>query len=188
VVILLIGLGWYIWLPDKGQEIAAWMPVKVKNFVWTIGLSTPLPDILESTRATKQIRNSILFMTLATVLALGLLIAWVQRTGQQGHVEQALRPSEQRRRQVIDLAPHFIFAKDVEGRFVIANCTKKLSNGNVSSRHCGKVRPGYAFGRSGQTATDFDQPGQQCYQIYPTGCCSAPPFPVRPRALGHSSF
>ena len=35
--------------------------------------------------------------------------------------DQALRESEARLRQVIDLVPHFIFAKDEEGRFLLAN-------------------------------------------------------------------
>jgi PAS domain S-box-containing protein len=35
--------------------------------------------------------------------------------------EEALRDSEARLRQVIDLVPHFIFAKDRQGRFVLAN-------------------------------------------------------------------
>lgn len=36
-------------------------------------------------------------------------------------VEDALRRSESRLRQVIDLVPHFIFAKDKNGRFILAN-------------------------------------------------------------------
>jgi diguanylate cyclase (GGDEF)-like protein/PAS domain S-box-containing protein len=35
--------------------------------------------------------------------------------------EAALRESERQLRQIIDLVPHFIFAKDEEGRFLIAN-------------------------------------------------------------------
>lgn len=35
--------------------------------------------------------------------------------------EEALRLSEQRLRQIIDLVPHLIFAKDIDGRFVLAN-------------------------------------------------------------------
>lgn len=37
--------------------------------------------------------------------------------------EEALRLSEQRLRQIIDLVPHLIFAKDVDGRFILANRT-----------------------------------------------------------------
>ncbi len=35
--------------------------------------------------------------------------------------EKALMQSEQRLRQIIDLVPHFIFAKDIGGRFILAN-------------------------------------------------------------------
>ncbi len=40
---------------------------------------------------------------------------------QQRLTDRALRESEARLRQVIDLVPHFIFAKDPEGRFLLAN-------------------------------------------------------------------
>lgn len=36
-------------------------------------------------------------------------------------VEEELRLNEQRLRQIIDLVPHFIFAKDLEGRFILVN-------------------------------------------------------------------
>lgn len=36
-------------------------------------------------------------------------------------VERALEVSEQRFQQVIDLVPHFIFAKDTDGRFIVVN-------------------------------------------------------------------
>lgn len=36
-------------------------------------------------------------------------------------VEHALQASEQRFQQVIDLVPHFIFAKDMNGRFIVVN-------------------------------------------------------------------
>jgi len=35
--------------------------------------------------------------------------------------EEALQESEKRFRQIIDLVPHFIFAKDAEGKFILAN-------------------------------------------------------------------
>lgn len=85
------GVGWYIWLPDKGQEIAAWTPVKAEQFVWTIGMSTPLPEILESTGAAAQIRNAIALMTLATALSLGLLWVWLRSAIQRGRAEAALQ-------------------------------------------------------------------------------------------------
>ncbi|HPC57713.1 MAG TPA: PAS domain S-box protein, partial [Kiritimatiellia bacterium] len=35
--------------------------------------------------------------------------------------EEAVKQSEQQLRQIMDLVPHFIFAKDAEGRFILAN-------------------------------------------------------------------
>ncbi len=40
---------------------------------------------------------------------------------QRKKAEEALREGEQRLRQIIDLVPHFIFAKDSDGKFVLAN-------------------------------------------------------------------
>ncbi len=40
---------------------------------------------------------------------------------QQRRTEAALRESERRLRQIIDLVPHMIFAKDSQGRFILAN-------------------------------------------------------------------
>ena len=37
------------------------------------------------------------------------------------HAEEALRASEERLRQVMDLVPHFIYAKDAEGRYLFVN-------------------------------------------------------------------
>jgi len=63
------GTGWYIWLPEKGKEIAAWTPVRVAGQTWTIGLSTPLPEILETTGISHQMR--VYFAMMAIVTALG---------------------------------------------------------------------------------------------------------------------
>ena len=68
------GQGWYIWLPDKGPEIAAWSPVRFEQYVWTIGLTTPLKEILEATGAAGQTRMLFIIMGFATVLG-GALVA-----------------------------------------------------------------------------------------------------------------
>jgi PAS domain S-box-containing protein len=70
------GTGWYVWLPEKGREIAAWTPARFGTYVWTIGLSTPLPEILESAGVARQIFNSILEMSLGTATALVFLLIW----------------------------------------------------------------------------------------------------------------
>jgi two-component system, cell cycle sensor histidine kinase and response regulator CckA len=45
----------------------------------------------------------------------------VQRTAQLQEANEALRLAERRLRQVIDLVPHFVFAKDADGRFLFVN-------------------------------------------------------------------
>lgn len=93
------GVGWYIWLPDKGREIAAWTPVNVRGLVWTIGLSTPLPEIMASAGATAQINTAITLMSLGTLLALALLAAWMISTKRRNQAEAALQISEEALRQ-----------------------------------------------------------------------------------------
>ncbi|WP_428266976.1 hybrid sensor histidine kinase/response regulator [Haliangium sp.] len=66
------GVGWYVWLPDKGREIAAWTPVGMAGHVWTIGLSTPLSEIMAATGASAQIRFMFAAMVAATLLGLAL--------------------------------------------------------------------------------------------------------------------
>ena len=46
---------------------------------------------------------------------------WRKWHDQRLQTEETLRESEARLRQVIDLVPHFIFAKDQEGHFILAN-------------------------------------------------------------------
>ena len=85
------GVGWYVWLPEKGAEIAAWTPVRVGDYVWTIGLSTPLPEILESTGAATQMRNSFAVMSGGTVVALAMLAAWGYNTLMRKRAEEIAR-------------------------------------------------------------------------------------------------
>jgi len=68
------GGGWYVWLPEKGPEIAAWAPVSLGDRVWTIGLSTPLSEILAATGVAEQSRNAIAMMALISIGGLGLAI------------------------------------------------------------------------------------------------------------------
>ncbi len=102
-------VGWYIWLPDKGKEVAAWTPVSVGEYTWIIGLSTPLPEILESTGATAQIRISFIVMSLSTIVALGLLIAWRQNTIRRDQAIEALRESEAKFRTLAESTSAAIF-------------------------------------------------------------------------------
>ena len=67
-----------------------------------------------------------LWMILGVCIGIAVLFErlrrWLERAKTERlHSEATLRESEGRLRQVIDLVPHFIFAKDQEGRFILAN-------------------------------------------------------------------
>ncbi len=71
------GSGWYVWLPEKGKEWAAWTSFKFYDQTWTLGLSTPENEILEKydiwSFLTRQITYSgfivlILFLFLLFIL------------------------------------------------------------------------------------------------------------------------
>lgn len=53
--------------------------------------------------------------------------------------DEALRLSEQRLRQIIDLVPHLIFAKDINGRFVLANRASAALFGTTPDMMVGKT-------------------------------------------------
>ncbi len=92
------GVGWYIWLPDKGREIAAWSPARVGDLMWTIGLSTPLIEILEATGTAAQIRILKVTTGLGTIVALLLLAVWWIGAVKRLRMEEALRKSEEKYR------------------------------------------------------------------------------------------
>jgi len=85
------GVGWYVWLPEKGREISAWTPVRVGEHIWTIGLSIPLSEILEATGAADQIRTSYWFVGLTAVIVFGLLAAWQVSLVRRNQAEKALQ-------------------------------------------------------------------------------------------------
>jgi len=53
--------------------------------------------------------------------------------------EASLKQSEARLRQVIDLVPHYIFAKDQKGRFILANLASAKSMGTTPEEIIGKT-------------------------------------------------
>ena len=54
-------------------------------------------------------------------------------------VEKLLQLKEQRLRQIIDLVPHFIFAKDIEGRFILVNKAIAEAYGTTVENLIGKT-------------------------------------------------
>jgi len=115
------GVDWYVWRPQRGREIAAWTPVSVDDQTWVIGMSTPLDEILGSTGVFSQIRILFLMMILASVVAFGALFTWTSSTRRRTQSERVLREREAELRQIIDLVPHLIFAKNRRGEFILAN-------------------------------------------------------------------
>lgn len=109
------GVGGYIWLPAKGREIAAWTPVIVNDLVWTIGLSTPLPEILESTGASTHIMVSYLLMVAGSIASIGLLSVSTFAAIKRQEIEKALGVSEQRFRRVISSISDHIYMNELAG-------------------------------------------------------------------------
>jgi PAS domain S-box-containing protein len=68
-------------------------------------------------------------------------------------VEEALRQGEVRLRQVIDLVPHFIFAKDEKGRFLLVNRAVADAYGTTVEALLGKTDADFA--RSADEARHF---------------------------------
>ncbi|MFH0994496.1 MAG: ATP-binding protein [Pseudomonadota bacterium] len=66
------GSGWYVWLPEKGREFVAWTSVRIGEDTWTIGLSTPEPEILEHLGINVQLRREIAAVGIITVMFLAV--------------------------------------------------------------------------------------------------------------------
>ena len=120
------GVGSYIWLPEKGKEIVAWAPVQVGDeYIWTVGLSVPLSEILESTGAVKQIQILEIAMSIGTIALLTMLLFWTINTTHQEKASKALKESEMRYRNLFDSAPDGVSILDVEGR--ILECSQSMA-------------------------------------------------------------
>lgn len=143
------GVGWYIWLPEKGIEVGAWTPVRFGPHVWTIGLSTPLQEILQATGTERQL--GFIWTMLCTASVLGMLLAatalWAGRRGRQLDnqvrrsnadlkslvkdlqeeverrklTEEALQEVNARLNTLVEAIPDAIVFKDTEGRHLIVN-------------------------------------------------------------------
>lgn len=83
----------------------------------------------------------------ASVLSAGgdaLMLSVVHDVTDQRTTEAALRSSEQRLRQIIDLVPHFIFAKDADGRFILVNQATADAYGTTVERLTGRTDADFA--------------------------------------------
>jgi K+-sensing histidine kinase KdpD len=72
------GVGYYVWLPEKGEEIAAWTPVTVGNHTWTVGISTPLPEILDESGASGSQKASLYIYCICSLVAMIIFVAWIR--------------------------------------------------------------------------------------------------------------
>ena len=118
------GVGWYVWLPEKGKEIAAWTPVRVGEYVWIIGLSTPLPEILESTGATEQIRTLNIAMAIGTAVILLILLMWGIGVASRRQAEKFSKESEMRYHRIFNSAPDGVGILDIQG--TIIECSQSM--------------------------------------------------------------
>ncbi len=59
-------------------------------------------------------------------------------------IEKMVQLKEQRLRQIIDLVPHFIFAKDIEGRFILVNNAVAKAYGTTVENLIGKTDADFA--------------------------------------------
>ncbi|MHC1742724.1 MAG: response regulator [Syntrophobacteraceae bacterium] len=143
------GVGWYIWLPEKGKEVASWTPIQVGEHTWTIGLSTPLREILQATGADKQSALVVMLLTTATMMVIILTVTALWSTKHRRHLdsqllqsntdlqtlvkdlreeverrkltEEALQEVNGRLNTLIEAIPDAITFKDTEGRHLIVN-------------------------------------------------------------------
>ena len=160
------GVGWYIWLPDKGKEIAAWSSVVFGPHKWTIGLSTPLNEILQASGAQSYTSLILMVMAIATLLGTGLaaisfwgskrrrqLVRTIEARNRelQGlvkelKIEVALRTeTETAAKQVssqlnalIEAIPDVIYFKDKDGKHLIVNRAYENLIERSKNRHPGK--------------------------------------------------
>ncbi|WP_027184190.1 ATP-binding protein [Desulfovibrio inopinatus] len=85
------GVGWYVWLPEKGPEIAAWTPVWANGRTWIIGISTPLDEIMVAAGAHRQNQLAIVIMTISTISGLGLAFLSTRNVFRRQRAEEQLR-------------------------------------------------------------------------------------------------
>ncbi len=85
------GVGWYVWLPEKGPEIAAWTPATIGNQIWIVGMSTPLNEIMVAAGAKRQHQLALIIMTLSTISGFGLAYLSIRNMMRRQRAEENLR-------------------------------------------------------------------------------------------------
>jgi two-component system, cell cycle sensor histidine kinase and response regulator CckA len=141
----------YDWIRDKEKKTftkhAAFYPVELGNTFWSVAVATPEEDVLA---AMTGFRNKIISIGLLFILVGLSYVFYFLRTRAVLASEKirreagiALRQSEARLRQVMDLVPHFIFSVDKAGRFILANKTTADFYGTKVEELVGKTYGGF---------------------------------------------
>lgn len=85
------GVGYYVWLPENGVEIAAWTPVTVGNYSWTIGISTPLTEILDKSGTSGSTKASQYIYFVCSLVAMIIFIAWIRSDIRRNRADDLLK-------------------------------------------------------------------------------------------------
>jgi two-component system sensor kinase FixL len=105
--------------PSRGRAVSVAIAsgYAVFGFLWVLLAKWVLEQFVDDPETLTRLGNynDWLFVTLTTILVYVLVRL------QAESLERFSRESEARLRQVIDLVPHMIFAKDEHGRFILAN-------------------------------------------------------------------
>jgi diguanylate cyclase (GGDEF)-like protein/PAS domain S-box-containing protein len=136
---------WFIWLPEKGPEYAAWTSIKIGTDIWTIGLSTPRSEILAASHVKEEFHRSISEGLMQSFLTLALLILifhshyigavnirrLTNEIKDRTEVEKALRNSENRYRRLFsDSKAIQLIINPEDGRILDANTAASLYYGH----------------------------------------------------------
>lgn len=96
-------------------------------------------EIIRNERRFKRKDGASVTMEVSTRLTEdGRFIMFGHDVSQRKKSEEALKESEKRLRQIIDLVPHFIFAKDAKGKFILANEAVATAYGTTVENLIGK--------------------------------------------------
>ena len=122
------------------------LPFAIFSCVWIffsdpiIGFLTPHHQLLTHSSLLKEF----LYVLISSMILYFLFQAATRGINEHKKVEKAIENNEQQLKQIIDLVPHFIFAKDVEGRFILVNQAVAQAYGTTVENLIGKTDADFA--------------------------------------------
>jgi PAS domain S-box-containing protein len=137
------------------KELGAWLEVgDTKRFIRQLRKQ----GAVRNTELSFQIRPGEVRETLVSAAIIKIegeeCIFWAAADiTERKRMDEELRLSQQRLRQIIDLVPHLIFAKDIEGRFILNNQASAAIYGLTPDELLGKTD--MEFGLSLEEAAQF---------------------------------